>query len=100
MSVAGTENLETRPSLKRLAWALLISLAFHVVALVLAPRIYVALSKLPIFSRHRTPPALQAQKPPQPPPQDFPLTFTEVDPLQSVKEAPKNAKYYSAFNSK
>jgi hypothetical protein len=31
---------------------------------------------------------------------EIPLTFLEVDPAVAVKEAPKNAKYYAAQNSK
>jgi hypothetical protein len=38
--------------------------------------------------------------PPRPPPPDTPLTFIEVDPLLAEKEAPKDAKFYSAMNSK
>jgi hypothetical protein len=36
----------------------------------------------------------------QPKPRLIPLTFVEVDPATAAKEAPKDAKYYSAQNSK
>ena len=36
----------------------------------------------------------------QPTQREIPLTFVEVDPAAATKEAPKNAKYYSAQNSK
>jgi hypothetical protein len=99
MSVAGSENLAPRPSSKPLAWALLISLAVHLTALVLVPLAYATLVALSIIAKpqHATPPP---PKPPQTVMQELPLTFVEVDPSQAVKEAPKNAKYYSSQNAK
>ena len=32
--------------------------------------------------------------------EEIPLVFVEVDPSQVVKEAPKNAKYYSSQNAR
>jgi hypothetical protein len=100
MSAAESDSLAPRPSAKPLAGALLISLAIHVVALVLIPFGYAVLVALAIIARPHNPPPLQKQKPPNTVMEDLPLTFTEVDPSQAVKEAPKNAKYYSSQNSK
>ncbi len=100
MSVAGSENLVQRPSARPLAWALLISLAVHLTAFVLVPVTYAVLVKMAIIAKPAKTFPLQPQKPPPPPQQELPLTFVEVDPTQAVKEAPKNAKYYSSQNSK
>jgi len=100
MSVAGSENLSSRPSAKPLAWALLISLGVHGIALVLIPVAYTMLAIL--AARHLTAEQLkQLQHPPKPAvTQELPLVFVEVDPSQATTEPPKNAKYYSAQNAK
>jgi hypothetical protein len=47
------------------------------------------------------PKALASPKPvEQSPAPEIPLTFVEVDPATATEEAPKDAKYYSAVNSK
>jgi outer membrane biosynthesis protein TonB len=101
MSVAGSENLAPRPSAKPLLWALLISLAVHLVALVLIPLVYVALVALAIIAKPPNPAQLQhAQQKQNPVVEELPLEFVEVDPTQATKEAPKDAKYYSSRNAK
>lgn len=101
MTVAGSENLAPQPSVKPLAWALLISLAIHVVALVVIPGIYVLLVALALIAKPSDPAQLQqSQKKQNPVAEELPLEFVEVDPSAAVKEAPKNAKYYSSQNSK
>lgn len=82
-------------------WALLISLAIHAVALLLIPMVYVALVALAIIAPPPKPVPLQpVQKTQNQAAEEMPLVFVEVDPLQAVKEAPKNAKYYSSQNAK
>jgi len=44
--------------------------------------------------------AARLQPAAQPAPREIPLTFVEVDPAVARKEAPKEAKYYGAQNSK
>ena len=95
-----------RAESSRLAWALIISLAWHI--LVFGG--YYTGSKLhwwesahwPAWLQHARHLVEKLQKPPPPPrpqPEEFPLTFVEVNPAQATTEAPKNAKYYSNKNS-
>lgn len=101
MSVAGSQNLAPRPSTRPLAWALLISASIHFVALVVIPALYVVMVAMGILARpHLLTPLQQAQKArQQQQAEPLPLEFVEVDPSQAVKEAPKNAKYYSSRNA-
>lgn len=107
MAVNGSQSkLTLRPGrreYKRLAWALAISLAVHLVSYggyqfsrTVLP---VWLEKVKMFEALAQ--ALR-KKPPTPPPQpaEPPLVFVEVNPTVATPEAPKDAKYYSSKNSK
>jgi outer membrane biosynthesis protein TonB len=91
----------------RLAWALALSMAVHL--LVFGG--YYAGEKLNVWQNLHWPAwlrpvqtlveALKKKPAPQPlPPQEPPLMFVEVNPVQATAEAPKDAKYYSDKNSK
>ena len=101
MSVAGSQNLAPRPSVKPLLWALLISLAVHLVALVVVPLAYAVLVALAVIAKPPNPAELQrSQNAQKPLSEELPLVFVEVDPSQAAKEPPKDAKYYSSQNAK
>jgi outer membrane biosynthesis protein TonB len=88
-----------RPDTRPLFWALVISLGVHVLLLWLL--VVAGLAKTIFSTSHRLlaemkrAEELRARTPPQPPP----LMFVEVDPAQTVAEAPKDAKYYSAHST-
>jgi hypothetical protein len=88
----------------RLAWALGISLALHLIAF----GSYELGKQLNIWQAFHLPAWLQKsklfavipEKPAKPPvPQEVPLVFVDVSPDQAAADAPKNAKYYSSRNS-
>jgi len=88
---------------KRLAWALVISLAFHLFCF---GGYEFSRTILPAWLRQikfLAALAEQLQKKPTPPPQpptEVPLVFVEVNPAVATPEPPKDAKYYSSQNSK
>jgi hypothetical protein len=87
----------------RLAWALGISLAIHL----LCYGSYELGRRLDWWHALHMPPWLQkvlmlappVPKEQKPPPQEVPLVFLDVDPSQATADAPKDAKYYSSRNS-
>lgn len=94
-----------RPEISRLAWALGISLALHLGGY----GGYQLGKKFNVWQNLHWPAWMQrakifaaAPKPPAPPPvpQEVPLMFVDVSPQQATPEAPKNAKFYAAKNSK
>jgi len=101
------QEMSLRPSRlynKRLTWALIISLLFH--ALCFGGYEF-SRTILPVWlARVKFLAALaeQLKKKPAPPPQpqltEAPLVFVDVDPAAVTPEPPKDAKYYSAQNSK
>jgi hypothetical protein len=106
MSVPGKQEMSLRPGRfehKRLAWALAISLAFHLFCFggyeftrTVLPG---WLEKIKFLAAL----AEELRKKPTPPPQqptEAPLVFVDVDPATATPEAPKDAKYYSAHNTK
>ena len=94
-----------RPEISRLVWALGISLALHL-------GVYGAYrlgKKFNVWQNLHWPAWMQrakifapAPKPPAQPPmsQEAPLMFVDVSPQQATPEAPRNAKFYAAKNSK
>jgi len=107
MSVPEPE-LSLRPGrleYKRLVWALIISLLFHAVCFggyefsrTILPRWLAHIKYLAALAE-------QLKKKPAPPPQPLhptepELVFVDVDPAAITPEPPKDAKYYSAQNSK
>ena len=63
--------------------------------------IYFLLVALALIAKPHNPAQLQqSQKKQNPVSEELPLEFVEVDPAAAVKEAPKDAKYYSSQNSK
>ena len=95
------KTASSRPDARPLWWALVISLAVHVLLLWLllvigvAKTIFASSQKLLAeMKRAEATARLQAA---QPPPT---LTFVQVDPSQAVTEPPKDAKYYSAQSTK
>jgi hypothetical protein len=108
MSVPGKQEMSLRPGRfehKRLAWALAISLAFHLFCF---GGYEFTRTILPGWLQHIKFLAALAQelrpKPTPPPrplqPTEAPLVFVDVDPATATAEAPKDAKYYSAHNTK
>lgn len=92
-----------RPELRRLGWALAISLAIHLFCyggyevgkeFHLAQKLGLSpwLKKIQKLAQVAAPP-------PQAKPGEPPLVFVDVSPEQAAPEAPKNAKYYSSRNS-
>ena len=93
-----------RPEISRLAWALAISLALHL----LSYGGYELGKKFNIWQQLHWPVWLQKAKilaaipkqPANPPVQrEIPLTFVDVSPQQATPEPPKDAKFYSSKNS-
>jgi hypothetical protein len=93
-----------RPEISRLAWALAISLALHLISY----GGYELGKKNNVGQQLHWPAWLQQTKmfaspskqPAHPPvPQEVPLMFVDVNPQQATAEAPKNAKFYSSKNS-
>jgi hypothetical protein len=90
-----------RLAYRRLAWALVLSLALHL----LCYGTYQAGKKLNWWEALHLPEWLQELthlKPPPPPPvtpNEAPLVYVDVNPQQATKEAPKNTPYYSSRNS-
>jgi outer membrane biosynthesis protein TonB len=87
---------------KPLLWALLVSVVVHALAfwLVFAMTIFSILfssSKREAIADMLRIQAARARTQPQQEPQ---LMFVQVDPSQATPDAPKNAKYYSAQNSR
>jgi outer membrane biosynthesis protein TonB len=89
---------------KRLAWALVISLAFHLLCF---GGYEFGRTVLPGWmSRIKFLAALAEQlkkkpaPPPAPQPTQVPLVFVDVDPATATPEPPKDAKFYSSQNSK
>ena len=89
---------------KRLAWALVISLAFHLLCF---GGYEFSRTILPVWLQRVKFLAALAQelrKPPAPPPHpiptEVPLMFVEVNPATATPEPPKDAKFYSSQNSK
>jgi hypothetical protein len=108
MSVPGKQEMSLRPGRlenKRLAWALAISIAFHLLSYggyeftrAVLPGWIARVKILAALAQ-----ALQPKpKPPTPlqPPTEAPLVFVEVNPEAATPEPPKDAKYYSSQNSK
>jgi hypothetical protein len=88
-----------RFEMKRLLWAIVISLMLHF----LAWGGYELGKKTGLWQRlHWTPRQQLAQKKNPPPPvqQLEPSIFLDVDPDQATPDAPKDAKYYSSKNSR
>ena len=94
-----------RPEISRLVWGLAISLALHLGVYGgyrLGKKFHLWenlhwpawMQRAKIFAAHPKPPA------PSPVPQEAPLMFVDVSPQQATPEAPKNAKFYAAKNSK
>jgi outer membrane biosynthesis protein TonB len=102
MAVAGTQQPWLNPENKPLLLAALISVIVHALAfwllvvLALASVLFSPSKREALAEMLRTQ-AARARTPPQQEPQ---LVFVQVDPSQAVKDAPKNAKYYSAQNSR
>ena len=95
---AGSLRL-TRFEKKRLLWALALSLAAHF----LVWGGYELAKKTGLWQRLHWPAKLQlAQKKSPPPvvPEAEPMMFLDVDPDQVSPDAPKDAKYYSAKNTR
>ena len=89
----------TRFELKRLTWAVALSLALHF----LAWGGYELGKKTGLWQRLHWPARLHlAQKKSTPPPvqESEPSIFLDVDPDQVSPDAPKDAKYYSSKNSR
>jgi len=91
-----------RLAYSRLAWALAISLALHLMCY----GTYEAGKKLNWWQAMHLPQWLQKlthlnapQPTPPKPPDEVPLVFVDVNPQQSTKEPPKDARYYSSRNS-
>jgi hypothetical protein len=108
MSVPGKQEMSLRPGrfeYKRLTWALVISLAFHLFCF---GGYEFTRTVLPGWLQHikfLAALAQQLQKKPTPPlqplqPTEAPLVFVEVNPATATPEPPKDAKYYSSQNSK
>jgi len=89
---------------KRLTWALIISLAFHAMCFGGYEFSRTILPGWLARVRFLAALAEQLKKKPAPPPQppltEVPLVFVDVDPAAVTPEPPKDAKYYSAQNSK
>jgi hypothetical protein len=84
---------------KRLAWALALSLAAHLIVL----GGYELGGKMGLWQRLHWPghKQLALKKTPAPPAQESdPSIFLDVDPDQATPDAPKNTKYYSSKNSR
>lgn len=110
MSIARMPRWSGRPEqaeLSRLAWALAISLAFHL----LVYGCYHADQKYHIWQKLHLPAWLpvpkmltealkKKQTPPPPQLQEPPLMFVNVNPAQASAEPPKDAKYYSDKNAR
>ena len=102
MSVTGTQISSvraSRPESERLILALAISIALHLIAF----GGYEFGKQLHLFPwLHRYAAKAQPAQPPLKlvPPTEPPLVFVDVNPEQTVTEAPKNAKYYSDRNSR
>lgn len=89
---------------KRLGWALLISLIVHLAGYggyQFSRKVLPAwlqhvkmLAALAHMLEHKNPP------PPPPKPTEIPLVFVDVNPDTTTPEPPKDAKYYSAHNTK
>lgn len=102
--MAGTGKIDSlrlnRFESKRLLWALVLSLLAHL----LVWGGYELGKKYHLWERWHWPAALRlAQKKTPPPavvPESEPTIFLDVDPDQVSPDAPKNAKYYSAKNSR
>jgi outer membrane biosynthesis protein TonB len=102
MTAAGTyKPASSRSESRPLLWALLISLAVHVLAvwtLVVvgaAMLVFSSVRREVLAEMQRTQQArAAAQKQPEPV-----MMFVDVDPNQAVKEAPKKAKYYSSHST-
>ena len=108
MVTAGNHDFSLRlerAEISRLTWALVISLALHLLVF----GTYKAGRSLGWWERWHTPAWLKSAKKlaevfdkKQPLPQqerEVPLIFLDVSPSQAVPEAPKEAKYYSDKNS-
>src|SRR6267154_1966209 len=98
MSVAGPDSFSLRPSSKPLLFALFVALSIHVVigtAVLFFGMIAVlhAIANQNNLSHEQRIETVRAL-------QETPLLFVETDPTQAVKDAPKDAKYYSAQNSR
>jgi hypothetical protein len=107
MSVPANQEMSLRPGrfeYKRLAWALVISLAFH--ALCFGGYEF-SRTILPVWLKQVKFLAALAHQlerkpnwPPAPQPTEVTRVFVEVNPAAATVEAPKNAKFYSSQNSK
>jgi outer membrane biosynthesis protein TonB len=103
MSGTGSQRNSLRPTIQPMVVALLLSIATHalifgvLIVLGVAAAVYDA-------ARHNTVAELKKVQELHPvrqqPQQEVELVFVDVDPSQAAKEAPKDAKYYSAVNSK
>src|SRR5208283_2498900 len=102
MNAAGTQQPWLNPENKPLLLALLISVVVHALAfwllvvLALASVLFSSTKREALAEMLRT----QAARARFTPDQEPQLTFVQVDPALANKDAPKNAKYYSAQNSR
>lgn len=94
---------QSRGSVTRLIWALVISLLLHGAGY----GAYEGGKKFNLWERIQLPRWIQkiAQAivpplPKQPPPREAPLMFVEVNPANAAVEPPKNAKYYAAQSTR
>jgi len=89
---------------KRLVWALVISLAFHLLCFGGYEFTRTVLPGWMERIKFLAALAQELKKKPTPPPQqqptEVPLMFVEVNPASAIPEPPKDAKYYSSQNSK
>lgn len=105
MSVSGAQEISLRLDRlesTRLAQALVFSLALHL----LGWGTYELGRKYHVWENIRLPAWVKAIVPPlpnaakvNPPSQEVPLVFINVNPQQATTEPPKDAKYYSSHNS-
>ena len=103
MSVTRSQEVSLRPTVDPLVWAFGISLAIHLLlfgGFKLGQR-YDLWNKslLPAWLKKSLAALKPAEKKP-PVNSEPPLLFIDVNPAQAATEAPKDAKYYSALNSK
>jgi hypothetical protein len=89
---------------KRLAWALVISLAFHLMCFggyEFTRKVLPGwLERVKFLAALAHELELKKKTPPPPPPSEAPLMFVEVNPAVATPEPPKDAKFYSSQNSK
>ncbi len=107
MAQADTNRWRERLIEEPLLTALVLSLAFHLLlfgGFELAARLgWLQHLQLPAWLKAASPTMLTPQARllrDQQQAREIPLVFVDVDPSQAAKDAPKDPKYYSAFNSR